>query len=113
MFAYYEWGVGKVVNLRLKAKVLERYYLGNGFKVAIVVNQKQIIFQSSLSNAAIDWAANGKPLTAQVTVNTGSRLPRINRGFNIILCFEVGGEESPFLLVQATLKQFKLSESGE
>lgn len=67
-------------------------HLGNGFKAAIVVNRKQIIFHCYLSNAAIDWAVDGISSEAQVNVNADSSLRRLDCESDIILCFEVGGE---------------------
>lgn len=94
-----------------KALLTERSHLGDDFEVAVAVQEKDLVFDRELRNAAIDRAPNGLAAPAKVKKDAGGVGPGRDAALQIVLSLEVLVQKAPFTFVERALQQFELMKS--
>ena len=93
--------------------LMKRPQVCHGFEVAIAVEQEQVVVDGELRDAAVDRAADGESLPAQVEVDARGRGPGFPGRIQVFLCGQVFAQQGPLLLVAAALQRLNLGEGGQ
>jgi hypothetical protein len=77
------------------------------------MEQKHIVFDSELCDAAVDRTSNGFASPPKIEKDASRISPGRRSAFEVSLNFEVLAKKIPFAFIECALQQFKLMEPRE